>query len=92
VTSHPESSNSSAAKCGSCHQENFCIDCHGYKMPHPARFTSEHSQIVEKDGEAGCRRCHAENDCVDCHVRHVHPTTSEQMDLLGITRPKGGGQ
>ena len=24
--------------CSTCHTEQFCIDCHGMEMPHPAEF------------------------------------------------------
>lgn len=84
VQQHASQAASSAAKCSGCHVEAFCSDCHAYPMPHPAEFTPQHADIVEKDGRDGCLTCHVESDCVRCHVKHVHPTTLNQLRGLGV--------
>lgn len=88
VKKHPEPSVSPAARCDDCHdKESFCLACHGYAMPHAASFLPEHSTIVKRDGPTGCLRCHEVADCDTCHVAHVHPTTTEQLGLLGVDVP-----
>jgi hypothetical protein len=84
VQMHGDQAASAGAKCTGCHIEEFCSDCHTYPMPHPADFTPQHADITARDGQDGCLRCHAESDCVTCHVKHVHPTTLDQLRGFGV--------
>lgn len=89
VSEHGPSATSAAAKCTSCHQERFCSDCHGYEMPHPRTFTKGHGRLVDDQGDSSCTKCHDASDCTRCHESHVHPTTIEQLEGLGIDVDKG---
>lgn len=82
---HGAAASDPAADCESCHRAAYCSDCHQYELPHPETFLPDHPRIVEADGEAVCLRCHVKNDCESCHVAHVHPTTLDQQERLGIT-------
>jgi hypothetical protein len=89
VQQHAQAAALPGADCQGCHIGTFCSDCHTYEMPHPASFTPEHADIVARDGESGCATCHAPEDCVTCHVKHVHPTTLDQLRGLGVITGDG---
>jgi hypothetical protein len=64
--------------CATCHTEQFCTNCHGMDMPHPASFLKPASAGAE-DGHPAvsaekaekCVQCHGENEkthfCDSCH-------------------------
>lgn len=85
VKEHPRAARASAATCAQCHEQNFCIDCHGrtvatkveLKFPeqtdrdfvHRNDYLTRHS-IEAKADPASCLRCHAVNTCESCHARN----------------------
>ncbi len=64
--------------CSTCHTEQFCIDCHGMEMPHPAEFKEPKDvkdpaghPVISKQKPDKCVMCHGENEkthfCDSCH-------------------------
>jgi hypothetical protein len=55
-------------ECNTCHSEQFCSDCHGLPMPHPADFMETHGESGESDPKV-CATCHGDVDkfCDECH-------------------------
>jgi len=70
--------------CAACHQERFCISCHGVTVPalpeklnfddpmragvHRAGFKARHPE--EAKGDPGlCTTCHSPKVCSDCHAK-----------------------
>jgi len=92
VRTHGGAATGANAQCTSCHAKRFCIDCHKYPMPHPKSFKKEHGRIVERADDVACKRCHDPLDCTSCHVKHVHPTTLEQLKALGVNTPEAGAK
>lgn len=60
--------------CATCHQEDFCVRCHGVPLPHPPDFGGTHGDSGV-EGLAGCRTCHKTQEfCSDCHGMEMpHP-------------------
>lgn len=60
--------------CYTCHAKQFCTDCHGVEMPHPAEFATDHGDAGRSNPES-CARCHARSEaeaegtnfCNACH-------------------------
>lgn len=71
--------------CYTCHQKQFCTDCHGVEMPHPADFATNHAKAGTQN-PAVCANCHARssveaqgtNFCSACH----HPSGSPDRSWL----------
>jgi hypothetical protein len=71
--------------CYTCHQKQFCTDCHGVEMPHPAEFASNHGEAGRTNPTA-CARCHARSEaeavgtsfCNACH----HPQGTPERTWL----------
>jgi hypothetical protein len=57
-----------ARRCVLCHEDAFCLKCHGLPMPHPSNWTSAHQQTALQKGNV-CFRCHQRTECVACHTR-----------------------
>lgn len=57
---HPEAALADPFECASCHEENFCQNCHGLPvMPHPEGWKdTEHIQTFFKVGFPVCQNCH----------------------------------
>jgi hypothetical protein len=64
--------------CSTCHTEQFCTNCHGMEMPHPAEFIEpkdakdpQGHPVVSKVKADKCVMCHGKNEvthfCDDCH-------------------------
>jgi len=66
--------------CQTCHADQFCADCHGAPIPHPADFTQTHGDAGRKSPEA-CAKCHAASKtdatsqtfCNNCHHSGATP-------------------
>ena len=62
--------------CRTCHPPNYCTDCHGLELPHPASFGLVHgtAAIGLKDT---CEDCHDRQDfCDACHgAKMPHPAS-----------------
>lgn len=65
-------------ECKTCHKEQFCTDCHGMEVPHPAEFKEpakagdpKGHPAVSKEQPKKCVMCHGDNAkthfCDDCH-------------------------
>jgi hypothetical protein len=71
--------------CFTCHATQFCTDCHGVEMPHPAAFATDHGE-VGRSNPAACAKCHARSEaeavgqrfCSACH----HPQGSPEVSWL----------
>ncbi len=55
------------SSCSSCHKKDFCFDCHKVEIPHPADFSDNHYEFVQKKGRGLCYNCHAKDFCTTCH-------------------------
>ncbi len=57
----------SISYCGTCHPDDYCVKCHGLKLPHPADFGRTHGgQALQP--EASCDLCHdVQVVCEGCH-------------------------
>jgi nitrate/TMAO reductase-like tetraheme cytochrome c subunit len=63
--------------CGTCHKEQFCTDCHGMQMPHPAEFKEPKAKgdpaghpVIAQTKFAKCEMCHQPKKtqfCAECH-------------------------
>lgn len=70
----------SIGSCQTCHADQFCADCHGAPIPHPADFTQNHGDAGKNNPEA-CARCHAASEadaksltfCNNCHHSGAQP-------------------
>ena len=77
---HGTASETGAENCNSCHQDNYCIDCHKGEnldnQSHPAEFIATHA-ISWEFRETDCSTCHTMDYCVECHVEvnYIIPTT-----------------
>lgn len=65
--------------CFTCHKKQFCTDCHGVEMPHPADFKTNHGK-AGLDNPASCAKCHARsqteaNGTAFCNACH-HPDST----------------
>lgn len=94
---HGAAANANPASCATCHSSNnianptayhasanFCSDCHGTVMPHPASFLSSHG-AQSKAAPATCDACHSSKNmarptaphanasyCTSCHDSYEH--------------------
>lgn len=64
--------------CYTCHQKQYCTDCHGLEMPHPQDFSKNHGDAGRKT-PGTCAKCHARSAaeakgdfCNACH----HPQST----------------
>jgi hypothetical protein len=85
VREHGRSARASAESCATCHDQNFCKDCHAntahpkieIKLPerverdfiHRNDFLGRHASEEAAD-PASCRRCHGTSFCEDCHRKN----------------------
>lgn len=83
------------ASCMTCHPENYCVDCHGLVLPHPATFGREHGS-ASLAPEADCEGCHRSTRfCDACHgtemphpegFLEVHSTEAGSLENPACTR------
>ena len=68
---HGTASETGAENCNSCHQENYCLDCHQgenlHNQSHSAEFIATHA-ISWQFRESDCSTCHTNDYCIECHV------------------------
>ncbi len=79
-TDHGPASLTDRQPCEMCHEPDFCDDCHGLEMPHPAGWAKgkrSHAAVGERDPEL-CIRCHTERPdfCSMCHHKSYEPLQS----------------
>lgn len=65
-------------QCLMCHDDTYCLDCHGVEMPHPAGWeagATGHGPIAI-EGRDVCARCHEQglDFCSMCHHEGYDPT------------------
>lgn len=82
-------------RCGGCHEQDTCDDCHGIRMPHPDNYADprQHARAGAFDGrEKLCYRCHTKQDCGECHtgLEGSHLPTW-QRDHASRPRSEGDG-
>jgi len=79
---HPAVARSAQASCATCHDQNFCLDCHARtamvpvetrlvdrpdrRFIHRLDFLGRHSVEARAD-PASCQRCHSTTSCETCH-------------------------
>lgn len=81
ATNHRPFAKSQSADCASCHQQNFCLDCHtsgfadeqgdfGNNMinVHRGEFQVSHP-IAARTNPQLCTSCHEPDFCSECHAR-----------------------
>lgn len=70
---HSEAAIANPFDCATCHQQQFCNECHGLELPHPEGFTDLTHAEQFYDDAALCDRCHprqplvARDACDSCH-------------------------
>ena len=80
---HPPIARSTSASCDTCHEQNWCSDCHASKtrpmkpdVLYPERVDRNfihrgdyitRHSIEARAGQATCQKCHAVSFCTDCH-------------------------
>jgi hypothetical protein len=86
---HGFAARATSNSCANCHEQRFCLDCHGAttqaplnllqadrpdrSFVHRGDFLSRHPVEARAD-EASCKQCHSPNTCVTCHQQqHVAP-------------------
>jgi hypothetical protein len=79
--------------CETCHTTQFCEDCHGIPMPHPANFTEGHSEVGNERPDV-CLTCHAtesgpEEFCNNCHHEGSDPAVSWLDQHYVLVRQNG---
>ncbi len=61
--------------CAACHPNDYCVRCHGMRLPHGTNFIRSHPQsalLQPKD----CAVCHQQQFCDSCHgIRMPHPAS-----------------
>ena len=89
---HAAIARSAQQTCTSCHDQNFCLDCHAKtamvpvevklvdrpdrRFIHREDFLGRHS-VEERADPASCQRCHSTTFCETCHSNsHVSSGTS----------------
>lgn len=67
-----------AGQCSMCHEEDYCIGCHGVDMPHPEGWEqgSTGHAVVAKTNRDVCTQCHGDSEdmCTMCHHEAFDPT------------------
>jgi Cytochrome c7 and related cytochrome c len=79
---HPSIARSAQETCGTCHEANFCLDCHAKtamvpievklvdrpdrRFIHTPDFLGRHA-VEERADPASCQRCHSASTCETCH-------------------------
>jgi len=62
--------------CKVCHGPDYCVACHGMRMPHVPGFLSTHGTFViaSENGDTNCLVCHQGKACEVCHgLEMPHP-------------------
>lgn len=86
---HGASAKSDRRQCVMCHEEDYCRDCHGLDMPHPAKWEegkTGHGVLGQKEPRV-CDTCHPASPdfCSMCHHQGYEPLKGpwiEQHPLL----------
>jgi hypothetical protein len=90
---HANVARASTQSCASCHDQNFCLDCHAQtamvpvetklvdrpdrQFIHRQDFLGRHS-LEQRADPASCKRCHSVASCETCHEHsHVSAGTSQ---------------
>lgn len=61
-------------QCTLCHQDDFCVKCHGVAVPHDPGFGATHG-VSAMSESARCESCHQSTFCSDCHqIEMPHPS------------------
>ncbi|MFZ5446021.1 MAG: cytochrome c3 family protein [Myxococcota bacterium] len=84
LTGHVPLARSKPESCATCHDQQFCTDCHAKTvsmsletrfpekidrlMVHRGNFLARHT-VEQKADPVSCLRCHSTNFCSDCHTR-----------------------
>lgn len=87
---------SSVFYCQTCHAKEFCSDCHGLPMPHPADFNEGHGGLGKSKPKV-CANCHATGGesaqglefCNACHHPDKDPLKSWISQHFVAVRDKG---
>ncbi len=59
--------------CAACHDAEYCVKCHGVRLPHDDDFLRVHSKQA-MDAPDSCESCHFQEFCDRCHgVEMPHP-------------------
>lgn len=52
--------------CAACHENGFCVECHGLPLPHDADFIRTHPALALARRN-DCAVCHQQSFCDSCH-------------------------
>jgi nitrate/TMAO reductase-like tetraheme cytochrome c subunit len=93
--------------CSTCHQKQFCTDCHGVPMPHPdPKIWDQNHGAIGRANPAICQKCHGYSDfCGNCHHgthigykmdptqtwKQQHPLAVNQIGASGCLQTPGTG-
>ncbi len=80
---HPAEALHDVARCGQCHSQSFCADCHSTRAPmaasqawpdrpdrgfvHRSNYLERHAWEARIEGQI-CLTCHTERSCQTCHA------------------------
>ncbi len=66
---HGETAKKDRQQCRMCHRDDFCRNCHGLDMPHPAGWAASGHPIVARQNREICTKCHKGSTylCTMCH-------------------------
>lgn len=103
ATNHRPFAKSPSADCASCHQQDFCLDCHkagfadeqgdfGNNMinVHRGEFQVSHP-IAARTNPQLCASCHEPDYCSDCHARFAPADLALDSHRRGFTDGTLGG-
>jgi len=61
--------------CRACHPDDYCVRCHGMRLPHDASFIRTHP-LRAQEQRKDCVVCHRQTFCDSCHgMRMPHPAS-----------------
>jgi len=81
---HGELAKPDQQQCAMCHEESFCLDCHGLEMPHPTGWedgASSHGPVAAENRQV-CTNCHPRDPdfCSMCHHDGFQPKEGPWID------------
>ena len=84
--------------CYTCHSKQYCTDCHGVEMPHPADFSENHGE-AGREAPTSCAKCHARSAaeaqgdfCNACHHPQATPDQPWRQQHDDAVRNTGATQ
>lgn len=77
----------SGTECGTCHQRNYCENCHttgAFKIDHD-QMLYNHAESIRLTGGKACAYCHQPVFCASCHQGNVLDTPAAKQTNGSVT-------